>query len=133
MEPIGDMDAYLTQEEKDKIAENNDKLAAAHAEKFAIVAGVLEDKEQTIRIEVKETDRRIVEIYEKEGATWILATTVPVDSLWIYDEEAEAGEPVEGHFVEGIELSYMHYFMLYNDMTEMEWPEQSEHRLYKLQ
>lgn len=134
MEPTGDMDAYLTQEEKDRIADNNTKLAAAYAEKFAIVAGVWEDEEQTIRIEVKETDRRIVEIYEKEGAAWTLARTVPVDSLWVYDEEDEADEePIAGYFVEGIGLSYMHSFMLYNDMTEMEWPEQSEHRLYKLQ
>lgn len=134
MEPTGDMDAYLTQEEKDRIADNNTKLAAAYAEKFAIVAGVWEDEEQTIRIEVKETDRRIVEIYEKEGAAWTLARTVPVDSLWVYDEEDEADEePIEGYFVEGIGLSYMHSFMLYNDMTEMEWSEQSEHRLYKVQ
>ncbi len=134
MEPTGDMDAYLTQEEKDTIEENNAKWAATIAEKFALVSGVWEDEEQTIRIEVKETDRRIVEIYEKDGTTWTLARTIPVDSLWVYDEEDEADEePIEGYFVEGIGLSYMHSFMLYNEMTEMEWSEQSEHRLYKIQ
>ncbi len=128
-EENGDLDTYYTDEEKKRQEEIKAEHEAYQTECFALVEGIWEDEDGTVRVEFYyNDDTRMVSVYENTNGNWILTSEFYACSVSKDDEL----EPVSVYIEDGIGYSYLHVFMLYNDNTELE-TEFADGRLKKVQ
>lgn len=140
MMPNGDKDAYYTEEEKRKQAERAAERAAKTETAFALLEGIWENEDGTVRLEIEkewiyepalehEREYRLIKLFELQDGKMLPTEWFSADTVDVYDTKTE---PVEIEVIQHDALDYLTSYYLYNNMTEMECSI-TEERLVKVQ
>lgn len=128
-EENGDLDTYYTDEEKKRQEEIKAEHEAYQTECFALVEGLWEDEDGTVRVEFYYDDgERMVSVYENTEGNWTLTNSFYACSV----SKDEESEPVSVYIEDGVGYSCRYSFLLYNENTEME-TDFTDKRLKKIQ
>lgn len=130
---IGNKEYYFTREEIEEVESRKARINEVLSEELAKIAGIWENEEHTIRLDIKENENgRLVEKYENIDGEWTLLKTIRVDYINI--EYKEVQDLMYGRIEEGVTI-YGNYSMYFNDdLTEMRWDGHGmtdDYQLYK--